>query len=154
VAVVLLLALLSCGRPAVQTEPPKLDAAVAARLRKILVENIVPFWMSRSLDREHGGYVINFNPAGEPNSKSEKGLVTQARMLWFWSRLARSGVEVPPYSREQLLESSDLGYRFLRETMWDPENGGFYWEVDRSGNHQTQTRKHVYGQTISLYALS
>jgi mannobiose 2-epimerase len=154
VAAALLLAVLSCGRPAVQTEAPKLDASVAARLRKILNENIVPCWMSRSLDHEHGGYVINFNPAGEPNGKSEKGLVTQARMLWFWSRLARSGAAQSSYSREQLLAAADLGYRFLREKMWDPENGGFYWEVDRSGDQKAETRKHVYGQTFALYALS
>ncbi len=151
---VLLLGALSCSGLTTKTEPPMLDAAVAARLQKILHENIVPFWMERSLDRENGGYVNNFNSAGEPNGKSDKGIVTQSRMLWFWARLARSGLGPPAHSREQLLEAAELGYRFLREKMWDPQNGGFYWAVDSSGNEKTKADKHLYGQVFALYALS
>ena len=46
------------------------------------------------------------------------------------------------------------GYRFLKEKMWDAKNGGFYWEVDASGNQKLKSRKHLYGQAFGLYALS
>jgi mannobiose 2-epimerase len=38
--------------------------------------------------------------------------------------------------------------------MWDPTYGGFYWQVDVTGNQKLQPNKHLYGQSFALYALS
>jgi mannobiose 2-epimerase len=38
--------------------------------------------------------------------------------------------------------------------MWDPVHGGFYWEVDVTGNQKTRPNKHLYGQSFALYAIS
>jgi mannobiose 2-epimerase len=38
--------------------------------------------------------------------------------------------------------------------MWDKENGGFYWEVDVTGNNVLKLKKHLYGQAFALYAIS
>ncbi len=119
------------------------------RLEKILTQNIVPFWIKKSLDRKHGGYVINFGPRSEPRGEGTKMIVSQARMVWFFARMARAGREA-----KQNLEAAEQGYRFLKEKMWDPKNGGFYWEVDASGNRKIKLRKHLYGQSFGLYAVS
>jgi len=42
---------------------------------------------------------------------------------------------------------------FLLEEMWDDENGGFVWEVERDGTTNKPNR-HLYGQSFGLYALS
>ena len=34
------------------------------------------------------------------------------------------------------------------------KNGGFYWEVDATGQKKLLPRKHLYGQAFGLYALS
>ncbi len=34
------------------------------------------------------------------------------------------------------------------------KNGGFYWEVDVTGDKKLQRNKHLYGQAFALYALS
>jgi len=140
---------LSCfrrtGRRAGRARKP---AAFVPELEKALKENILAFWHPRCLDRQRGGYVINFGPQGEAKDEGTKGIVTQARMLWLFARLARAG-----YGRE-LLDAADLGYRFLIEKMWDRRNGGFYWEVDAAGDRQLRPRKHLYGQAFALYALS
>ena len=47
-----------------------------------------------------------------------------------------------------------MGYRFLKEKMWDAKNGGFYWEVDAAGENKLKPKKHLYGQSFALYALS
>jgi len=78
-----------------------------------------------------------------------KMIVTQARQVWLFSRLARAG-----YEPQKNLEAAELGYRFLKEKMWDATNGGFYWEVDVTGNQKLKPNKHLYGQSFGLYALS
>jgi cellobiose epimerase len=130
------------------------DKATAAaeylpRLEKILTENIAPFWYDKSLDREHGGYIIDFDAQGRRKSRCTKMIVTQARTVWLFSRLARAG-----YRRDEYLEAADVGYRFLKDKMWDQDHGGFYWEVDVTGDRQLKPNKHLYGQSFALYALS
>ena len=119
------------------------------RLEKILMENIAPFWFDKSLDHEHGGYIINFGPDGQPRGSGTKMIVSQARTVWLFSRLARAG-----YRRDEHLEAAAHGYQFLTEKMWDARHGGFYWEVDATGDRQLKPRKHLYGQSFALYAIS
>ncbi|MHC4121152.1 MAG: AGE family epimerase/isomerase, partial [Planctomycetota bacterium] len=115
----------------------------------ILKENIASFWYSKSLDGTNGGYTINFGPDGELKGPATKMIVSQARTVWLFSRLARAG-----YGGDDYIEAADLGYRFLKEKMWDGKNGGFYWEVDATGDKKLKPRKHLYGQAFALYAMS
>ncbi len=119
------------------------------RLEKILTENIAPFWYDKSLDRQNGGYIISFGPNGALKEPVTKMIVTQARTVWLFSRLARAGYEPTKH-----LEAAEVGYRFLKDKMWDHANGGFYWEVDVTGDQKTRPNKHLYGQSFGLYALA
>lgn len=98
----------------------KIAEEYGPRLEKILTENIVPFWYDKSLDRTNGGYTISFDSQGKLKEPVTKMIVTQARQVWLFSRLARAGYEPAKH-----LEAARHGYRFLREKMWDPVNGGF-----------------------------
>jgi len=118
-------------------------------LEKILNDNIVPFWYPNVIDMEHGGYRLNHDAEGNWRGTSDKYLVTQARTVWFFSRLARS-----KYGTEEHLQAAKHGYQFLRDKMWDKEFGGFYWAVDSTGAEATMPHKHLYGQSFGLYALS
>lgn len=118
-------------------------------LERILNGNVIPFWHPNTVDRENGGYRLNHDINGQWQGPSDKYLVTQARMLWFFSRLYRS-----KYGSKEHLESARYGYEFLRDKMWDNEFGGFYWAVDFKGTKPTITCKHMYGQSFALYALS
>ena len=119
------------------------------KLEKILTENIVPFWYDKTIDRENGGYTINHDQQGQPLGPGTKMIVSQARTVWLFSRLARAG-----YRPEEYLEAAEHGYRFLTEKMWDHEHGGFYWQVDATGDQQLAPRKHLYGQSFALYGIS
>lgn len=120
-----------------------------ARLDRILTENIIPFWYPKCLDTKNGGYLINSDRHGNLTAAKTKMIVSQARMVWFFSRLYRSSYGTVDYRK-----AAELGYAFLREKMWDQMYGGFYWEVDRTGEHVLKPLKHVYGQAFGLYALS
>src|SRR5262245_38682240 len=119
------------------------------RLEKNLKQNILPFWLEKSIDRVNGGYTINFGPRGEAKGPGVKMIVTQARTVWLFSRSARAG-----YCGKECMDAAEHGYRFLREKMWDDRNGGFYWEVDATGAKKQKTGKHLYGQSFALYAIS
>ncbi|HYP07045.1 MAG TPA: AGE family epimerase/isomerase, partial [Bryobacteraceae bacterium] len=119
-------------------------------MERNLKENIIPFWLSKSIDKTDGGYLLGHDIKGLPQGNPpNKGIVTQARMVWFFSRLAREG-----YTPTQTLPAAEHGFRFLRDKMWDKVNGGFFWEVDVTGARQIQPGKHLYGQAFALYALS
>ena len=118
-------------------------------LKRILLENILPFWHPEVLDRENGGYRLNHDLEGKWRGPSDKGIVTQARTVWFFSRLVNAGL-----GTEEHIEAARHGYEFLRDRMWDPEFGGFYWSVDATGTEATMPDKHLYGQSFGLYALS
>jgi mannose/cellobiose epimerase-like protein (N-acyl-D-glucosamine 2-epimerase family) len=118
-------------------------------LEKLLLENIVPFWYPDVIDEQEGGYRLNHDAQGRWLGPADKALVTQARTVWFFSRLYNS-----PYGKPEHLEAARHGFRFLRDRMWDRENGGFYWAVSHDGSEATQPQKHMYGEGFGLYALA
>ncbi len=119
------------------------------QLERILTENILPFWYPQVIDVTDGGYRLNHDLHGKCKGRANKHLVTQARTVWFFSRLARS-----PYGTNAHLDAARHGYVFLRDWLWDKDFGGFYWEVDSSGHVAAKPDKHLYGQAFGLYALS
>jgi mannobiose 2-epimerase len=118
-------------------------------LARILTENIVPFWNPATIDQDDGGYRINHDLHGRWKGRANKGIVSQARTLWFFSRLAQS-----VYGSSKHLEAAAHGFSFLGDCMWDHEFGGFFWEVDASGKKPIVLTKHTYAQVTALYALS
>lgn len=146
-ALSLMLAIVAAASPAAAQTRNALQAlapAIEANLQKAIID----FWFPRCIDREHGGYLVEFDAAGRPSGPGAKMIVTQARTLWVTSRLVREG-----RGGEAMREAARHGYRFLMDRMWDREHGGFYWEVDRKGA-VVQPHKHLYGQAFGLYALS
>ena len=114
---------------------------------KTLVENILGFWYPKTVDPA-GGYLLNHDFEGKSKGAAARAVVTQARMLWFFARMARHGHEP-----KLMLEAAEHGYKFLREKMWDARHGGFNWEVDAQGK-PTKVNKHLYGQSFALFALA
>jgi mannobiose 2-epimerase len=112
-------------------------------LERLLLENMVPFWLA--YERERG------EPAGRAGEAGSSGrfLVLEARLLWFFSRLARSR-----YGADEHLSAARRGFEVLRDELWDAKFGGFAWAVDPRMRKATKPDKHVYGQAFGIYALS
>ena len=149
ICVLAAVACLLAQRPAAGADIPADLAALAPAIEKNLTTAIVGFWYPKSIDRQYGGYLVDFDASGRFKGEAPKMIVTQARMLWLSSRLireGRGGADMRDYARQ--------GYRFLMDHMWDAEHGGFYWEVDRTGTKIAAPHKHLYGQSFGLYALS
>ena len=119
-----------------------------AMVRAHLEEGIIPFWLKRAPDREFGGFLTNFNERGEALPMPEKYLNTQARLLWWFSRLYR---EYP--GRSEFKEMAKDGADFIIKYFWDKANGGWYWKIKRDGSG-LDSGKVVYGQSFAIYAFA
>jgi mannobiose 2-epimerase len=118
-------------------------------LARILTDNIIAFWYPRSVDLRDGGYLPPRSIRGKGDTRADKSLIAQARTLWFFSRLVNSDYQTDGY-----LETAKHGYQFLRDRLWDKDFGGFFWQVDSTGNTPSKPDKHLYGQAFGLYALA
>jgi cellobiose epimerase len=110
-----------------------------------LLDQMLDFWDERIIDRN--GYRLGHDRRGRAIPGGAKHLVTQARVAWFFARLARSRFGEPRH-----LDWAAHGVEFLRGWMWDGRHGGFVWRVDLHG--EGDTRKHLYGQAFAVFALS
>lgn len=136
------------GDDALHAGPPPL-AEHRATLENLLVHNILEWWYPRTIDCQHGGYLLNHDAGGDYRGPRNKALVTQARLVWFLARVSRT-----KYGGPEHLEGARHGFAFLRDHMWDAEHGGFYWEVGPKSARATKREKHLYGQAFGLYAVS
>lgn len=124
--------------------------AAAQEIRHYLVDQIIPFWLERSVDAEYGGYLTCFDEKGEFTGNDTKYLVTQSRMVWGFSNLLEFATEE---QKPKMEAAARQGARFLMDKFWDKEYGGFYWQLNRDGS-VADPAKLVYGEGFGIYALS
>ena len=119
-------------------------------MKNTLCQKIIPFWLSKSIDSQYGGYLTAFDENGNPLNCDEKYIVTQSRMVWGFSFLQRFAEEK---DREKMKKAAEQGARFLIDAFWDKKYGGFYWKLNRDGK-VLDPSKLTYGESFAIYALS
>ncbi len=119
---------------------------LARQLRSHLFEELLPFWLERGRDRAHGGF-HNRLLAGslEPAPDDNKRLLVQARMLWAFSHAAQIGG--PAFC----WDAARREYVFLRESYWDPREGGWIFTVTPDGR-PLDDRKDLYAHAFAMLA--
>lgn len=132
-----------------EMRPAVSEAERIEQLERMLQDDIVRFWYPDLVDRDSGGFKLNHDAGGRWKGPAPKGIVSQARMVWFLSRLSRS-----PYGKPEHLTAALKGYEFLKGCLWDKDHGGFYWTVSHDGQTPIESGKHLYGQAFGLFALS
>jgi len=126
--------------------------SIAEQMEISLRENLLQTWYPKALDRDSGGYFSNFTYDFQlKDDLQEKMIVTQARHLWSNSKAAKIYPNESHYT-----EGAKHGFEFLRDRMWDQENGGFYQLVSRSGQPLLEKSEHktAYGNSFAIYALA
>jgi len=116
-------------------------------VRQELENNIVPFWLGRSMDSEHGGFIGQMSSDGTIDPVAPKGLILNTRILWTFSALYRSNPD-PRY-----LQMAQRAYDYLQAHFWDRSYGGAFWLLDFQGN-TVDDKKKIYGQVFYIYALA
>ncbi len=115
---------------------------------KHLRTELLPFWTSRMLDQEKGGYITHFDEFGRDSGEDEKSLIAQSRSVYTLSSAHRAG-----YGDGKLAKMASLGVDFLIHRMWDQKEGGFFWMMDRDGKVKMD-QKILYGHSFAIYCLS
>jgi len=116
-------------------------------LEQELREDILPWWMEHSPDRQEGGFHGHITHDNQVVEKAGKGAIMHARILWTFSAAYRM-VGNPAY-----LETAGEAYRYIMEHFLDREFGGVFWELDHLGN-VTASRKQIYAIAFTIYALA
>ena len=105
--------------------------ALRKQYASALLDDVIPFWMRHSPDRECGGYFTCLNRDGSVFD-TDKFVWLQARQVWMFSRFYNS---LEP--RPEFLEMAALGARFLADHGHDA-HGDWYFALDRHGQPLVQ----------------
>jgi len=136
----------------VPQSPLSVDAR--SRLRSIrarldtLATHTATWWLDHGMDTEYGGFHGTLDRTGVPCPPTHKGIIQQSRHLWALStwherRAATSLVKA----------CADRTYAFIVEHFRDPNDGEFFWQVDRSGGVTSRMKK-LYAESFAIYGLA
>jgi mannobiose 2-epimerase len=112
-----------------------------------LLSDILPFWLKYAIDSEFGGFRGQIANDLTLDPCADKGLILNARILWTFSK-AFSVYHDPVYRA-----TAQRAYEYIDRFFWDHEFGGVYWMLDCQGR-ATDSKKRIYGQAFTVYALA
>ena len=112
-----------------------------------LLNDILPYWMERTIDEKHGGFIGRIDGNNRIDEKADKGAILNSRILWTFSA-AYNYFKDPAY-----LANADRAFSYLIDHFIDNEHGGVFWMLDYKGN-PTETKKQIYTQAFAIYGFS
>jgi mannobiose 2-epimerase len=112
-----------------------------------LVSNILPFWMTKMIDSQNGGFYGRIDGSGNVYKEADKGCVLNARILWTFSSAFRI-LKDPEY-----LKTAERAKDYLLRHFLDKEFWGVFWLVDHKGNMK-DGKKQIYAQAFAIYGLT
>ena len=116
-------------------------------MQDVLMGNILPFWLEKTIDRENGGFYGRIDGHGVLHKEAEKGAILNARILWTFSAAYRV-LRKPEY-----LEAATRAKDYVIAHFYDKEFGGTYWSLDYLGQPK-DTKKQFYAIGFVIYGLS
>ncbi|HEY1725745.1 MAG TPA: AGE family epimerase/isomerase [Steroidobacteraceae bacterium] len=115
---------------------------IEAELRRLTA-----VWFPLSVDRQHGGFLCDFDYRWKLRGTNDKLLDYQARQTIAAARAAAHCPDMP-----LLRETALHGFAYLREKMWDHSLGGWYRLLSRSGDALEDSTKHGHGTAYAISA--
>ncbi len=110
----------------------------------MLFNDVIPFWMKHSPDREHGGYLHMIGRDGS-HYGTDKFAWPHGREVWVFSALCDE-VE----KRDEWLDMAKLGWDFIVKHFINDE-GRVWWSVDREGKPLSIPRR-IFSETFVIMA--
>ena len=136
--------------------------AMKREMLDVLTKNILPFWLDKMQDHEHGGFYGRIDGRGHLHPEAEKGAILNARILWAFSAAYRVLKDLEHLENlEHLDHLEPLEYLkaatrakdYLIAHFIDPDYGGVYWSLDYKGQ-PLDTKKQFYAIGFAIYGLS
>lgn len=116
-----------------------------ATYRDGLLDDVLPFWIRNSVDREFGGFMTCVNRDGKVID-SDKGVWQQGRFTWLLGELFNN---VEPV--EEWLQMAEQGIRFLDEYCFDPADGRMWFQVTQDGQ-PLRKRRYAFSESFAAIA--
>jgi mannose/cellobiose epimerase-like protein (N-acyl-D-glucosamine 2-epimerase family) len=121
---------------------PGIAEQARAALRRHVVEPLVP----RCVDREYGGFLVDFDERWKPAGPHNKTLEHVARTTIAFALVDQA---MPGEGCDRLVRH---GCAFLQGALWDAAHGGFFAQVDRVGRPCWEGLKHPHAVTYTAQA--
>ena len=107
---------------------PAMLKSYITRIENELLNNILPFWMDHTVDKENGGFYGEISNDLVVNPSAAKGALLNARILWTYAAAYRR------YKTPAYLDMAQYAYQSLINLFWDDAYGGLYWEISADGH--------------------
>lgn len=101
-----------------------------------LTTALLPFWLDRSPDREHGGFFTCFDNVTGRLLSEDKFTWSQGRIVWVWAKLASMEIFTPA-ERGRFLDLARAGAAFLMQHCLLPGDRCAFL-MTRTGEHKPQ----------------
>lgn len=111
-----------------------------------LLNNVVPFWLQKSQDKEYGGYFSCLDREGNVYD-TDKFIWLQGRQVWMFSLLYNKVEQRPEW-----LDCAVQGGEFLKKYGHDG-NLNWYFALDRKGNPLVQPYN-IFSYTFATMAFA
>jgi N-acylglucosamine 2-epimerase len=128
----------------------RIPADRAAKLREqyrtSLFDDVVPWWMQHSLDREHGGYFSLLERDGR-RWADDKYMWMNGRQVWMLSHLYNTYEQVPEW-----LDAARLGAEFMLRYAFK-DDGKMHFRLSREGQSRSEVLS-VYTEVFGAIAMA
>ena len=103
-----------------------------------LKHDILPFWISKSIDEKNGGFFNCFENVGDKLISHDKYTWSQGRFVWIWSKLSRMKGDTFTFEeKEYFLKLAKGGRDFLKaHCFMDEEYDRCTFLMDEEGHHK------------------
>ena len=119
---------------------------LAAEMKKELVENLLPYWMT-NICKPSGGFYGRIDGNGNLDTSAPVGGIMTARILWTFASAYRV------LGNPEYLEMALKAKKLIIEKFYDSEFGGTYWSLDPEFN-PLDTKKQIYAIAFTIYGLA
>lgn len=109
-----------------------------------LLNNTVPFWFPKSVDEEHGGFLLMRDADGSLID-DDKAVWIQGRATWLLSTLFNTVEKKPEW-----LAWASKGYEFLNKYCFDAD-GRMFFHMTRDGK-PIRKRRYFFSETFYVIA--
>jgi mannose-6-phosphate isomerase len=120
--------------------------ATAGELKRHLLDELLPYWAERGVDRELGGFHNRLDGDGRALAEPAKRLLVQTRQVYAFSEAARLGAR-------WALELARHGVEFIERAYRDRAHGGYFHTATPAGA-PLDRRKDCYGHAFVVFALA
>jgi N-acylglucosamine 2-epimerase len=119
---------------------PERQQELLAVYRDGLLKDTLPFWLPRSIDKEHGGFLLMRDRDGSVLD-TDKGMWQQCRFTWLLATLHNY---IDP--REEWLNTAIHGIKFIGKNGFD-DDGRMWFHVSRDGK-PIRKRRYAFTETF------